>query len=424
MVIMKKLLTAITAVAAVLAISSCNKENEATTVSTVSVSVQLPEDFPAEAVFEGKVTANNKTTGESIEAQASAGVAEFKKVPFGVYDFSASWSLSGEEFAAIAPGLASVSVSINGVASEIVLSKDQIDGAEVEIKTVWSVAAPLIFSRIYNFGTLNLAGKPYSTDKYLEIFNNSDEVQYLDGLYIGEAWGDAITVSMFDGIASSDSLYMRRISKFPGSGNEYPVQPGKSVVVAMNAKNHIDAEVVVNTVDLSGAEFECYVDGAASFFPADNAEVPNLVPDIYQASSFQAKFFVSQGFIPVLFKSSESEIASYDRVIDPSMASFPQYAGYALKVPAKNVIDAVDLMRTGFESRGGKHVPTAVDAGFAMINQCSVAARKIARTVGGRIYLSDTNNSTNDFVELTSEAADGKHLVPKDYSDARIQPAE
>ena len=50
-----------------------------------------------------------------------------------------------------------------------------------------------------------------------------------------------------------------------------------------------------------------------------------------------------------------------------------------------------------------------------------MAARKISSTVGDRIVLKDTNNSTNDFVELTSEQTDGAHLKARDYSDARIQ---
>ena len=79
-------------------------------------------------------------------------------------------------------------------------------------------------------------------------------------------------------------------------------------------------------------------------------------------------------------------------------------------------------MRTGFESRGGKHLPSAIDAGYAMINQCSLAARKIEKSENGRLYLVDSNNSTNDFVELTNDKADGSHLKARDYSDSRIQP--
>ena len=421
---MKKFIASIAAVAAVFALSSCNQEKEPTSVSLVKVAVSMPAEFPSEAVFEGKVVLSNKTTSETIEAQAKAGVAEFKKVPFGVWSASASWSLTGDQLAGIAPELAGVNnVAINGTNDEVILSEAEKDGIEVKIKTVYAEKAPLVFSRIYNHGTLKLDTKAYNIDKYLEIFNNSDEVQYLDGLYIGEAYGSAVMVPAYSDIDKAEVVYMQRISRFPGSGKDYAVEPGTSFVVAMNAKNHIDSEVVVNTVDLSGADIEAYVEGAAGFFPADNADVPNLIPDIYQAGTYQAKFLAGQATIPVLFRASENEIASYEKVLVPGSDAYgAAFASYSLAVPAKKVIDAVDLMRTGFETRGGKHLPSAIDAGYAMINQGSLAARKIEKSENGRLYLVDSNNSTNDFVELTNDKADGSHLKARDYSDSRIQP--
>ena len=74
---MKKFIASIAAVAAVFALSSCNQEKEPTSVSLVKVAVSMPAEFPSEAVFEGKVVLSNKTTSETIEAQAKAGVAEF-----------------------------------------------------------------------------------------------------------------------------------------------------------------------------------------------------------------------------------------------------------------------------------------------------------------------------------------------------------
>lgn len=414
-----------TALAAVLAMLSCNKQNPVAnnTVPDVTVSVSLPDGFSEDAVFEGEVTMVSRSTSQALTAKASAGTARFQGVPYGVYDISAELSVSKADFKEMAPSLAGESdVQISGILKEVVLGPASTQTA-FSLTTDWNVASPLVFSRIYNFGTLNLAGKAYNIDKYVEIFNNSSEVQYLDGLYIGEAWGSAPMASTMPEVDKQPVVYMQRISRIPGSGKDYPVQPGKSVVIAQNAKNHIDATVVTNTVDLSAADFECYVEGAASFFPSDNADVPNLTPDVYQAGSFQAKLMVTQGFIPVLFRATEAEVEAMTKTLVPGTDAYgAQYASYVLELPAAKVIDLVDMMRTGFESRGGKHVPNTMDAGFAKINQQSVAARKISRTVGDRIVLKDTNNSTNDFVELTSEQTDGAHLKARDYSDARIQP--
>ena len=420
-----KLLVTIAAMAATI-LSSCNKDKEITTVDGVTVNVAMPADFPETAVFAGTVTINDRNSSFSVTAQAEEGKAVFGKIPFGVYDISASWLLSNEEFKAMAPDLAvdlSTSVSLTGSSAIVTFASASDAATPIDLVLRWSVPSSLVFSRIYNFGTLNLAGKAYNIDKYIEIFNNSAEVQYVDGLYLGEAYGSAPVASAIADTGTSDFVYLQRVSRIPGSGKEYPVEPGKSIVIAQNAKNHIDAEVVTNTVDLSGADFEAYDEkGSASFFPADNASVPNLVTDIYAALSSIAKLFVTQGNIPVLFKCSEEEIKGFETMTPPGYEAYPQFAPSLLKLPADKVIDAVDQMRTGFESRGGRHLPLSVDAGYAMVNQKAIVARRISyKTADGRIVLQDTNNSSNDFVQITSETEDGAHLKARDYSAPEIQ---
>ncbi|MBQ9184840.1 MAG: DUF4876 domain-containing protein [Bacteroidales bacterium] len=425
---MKRLLLFISvALAATMALSSCNDDKkEITSIDELTVTVYMPSDFPASAKFAGNVTlADRNNTSVRIRGKAIDGSVVLKNVPFGVYDVYADWELTADEFAVIAPDLAAgntVGASLSGV-SKIVTLAEVADGESViSLSLEWSVPSSLLFSKIYNFGTLNNAGKAYNIDKFVEIFNNTAEVQYVDGLCIGEAYGSAPVAGSLPGLADADVVYIQRVSRFPGSGTDYPVEPGKSIVVAMNAKNHIDAEVVTNTVDLSGADFEAYdVAGAVSFFPADNSDVPNLITDVYAASSSIAKLFVSQGNIPVLFKATDDEIAGFQTLTDPAYAAYPQYAPTLLCLPAEKVIDAVDQMRTGFESRGGKHVPTSVDAGYAMTNQKAVMVRKINYVAAdGRLVFKDTNNSTNDFVQLTAE--DGSHLKIRDYSMSEIQP--
>lgn len=134
----------------------------------------------------------------------------------------------------------------------------------------------LVLSEIFFSGTLTPEGKQYSDDQYIKIANNSDSVLYLDGLAFVES--DFLTVikqdykpNILDKAMTVDAVYM-----FPGSGRDYPIQPGKEVVVAINAINH--KEFNSKSIDLSSANFEIYDESSnPNFSDTDNPNVPNLI---------------------------------------------------------------------------------------------------------------------------------------------------
>ena len=424
---MKKTLIFVAAVAAfagALLVNSCKKDDVAT-IPIVKVEVVLPDGFSATATYSGAVTMTDKTTGKVLTANAEASVATFKNVPYGSYSVAASAIMANADFKAAAPEIsASVTadIALNSTPVDVVLAKDDEAAEPIKVTVIWSVPSSLVISRIYNFGTQNLAGKAYNIDKYIEIYNTSAETVYADGLYLGEAYGSVVTASPYTNVATANVCYMQRVVRIPGTGNQYPIEPGKSIVIAQNAKNHIDAEVITNTVDLSGADFECYVTGApASMFPADNAEVPNI-EEIFGATSSQAKFFAGQGTIPVLFRMEASAFEALETETAPGYEAYPQYAPNCKKLPVSAILDAVDGVRIGYEARKGSHVPASVDAGNAPINQKNITLRKIAYfAADGRAVLQDTNNSSADFVIV--ESTDGTILVPRKYDVAQIQPA-
>ncbi|MDE6861337.1 MAG: DUF4876 domain-containing protein [Alistipes sp.] len=408
---------------------SCKEDDkEIATVDTVTITVSMPADFPSTAAYQGEVTLQDRNSTRSYTATAVNGKAIFNDVMFGIYDASAAATLTHEEFAAAAPDLAanfSGSISLNGSLAMLSLIDQTASAEQFEINLTWAVPGNLVISKIYSFGTTNLNDKVYNLDKYWEIYNNSDQVQYVDGLYLGEAYGSAVSPSVYPDVAADPCCYLQRVVRFPGSGTQYPVEPGQSIVVAMNAKNHIDPEVITQTVDLSGADFECYVEDSTSFFPADNASVPNL-EQIYGANTYAAKFGAGQGSIIVLFEMTDAEMESAEKVLAPGTDAYgAAYAYYCLAVPNSKVIDAVDCYRVSLESRKSKHLPTDVDASYAAIDQKGIADRKVAYiTPDGRKVLQDTNNSSQDFVYIAPRTEGGAdHIVPRDYDKAEIQPA-
>lgn len=426
-------MTAVTALTG-LAFSSCEKSGDID-ATDVTVNVVMPEGFDANAKYSGEVVLKDRNSTKTYTAVASDGTAVFSDVAYGVYDASASQSLSNADFKAAAPELAAnltSSVNLNGYVSQIEVTATAAEPSVLNL--TWSVPSSLVISKIYNFGTQTIAKKVYNIDKYVEIFNNSDEVQYADGLWIGEAYGSAVGAisSNYPDVESADVVYLQRVVKLPGNGTDYPIEPGKSIVIAQNAMNHIAPEVITQTVDLSGADFECYVEGAmASQFPSDNPDVPNII-EIFGANNYVAKFFAGQGTIINVFRATDDEFESLETKLAAGTDSYGAiYAYYCKMIPVSKVIDAVDLYRKGFENRRGKHVPLSVDASYAACNQRCITERKIAYTTPeGRIVLQDTNNSSSDFVLIEPvDDAEGNvvtpaNLTPRDYTKSEIQPSK
>lgn len=430
---MKRILL-LTAVAALtgLTFSSCEKSGDID-ATDVTVNVAMPEGFDAK--YSGEVVLKDRNSSKTYTAVANEGTAMFSDVAYGVYDASAAQTLSNSDFKTAAPELAAnltSSVNLNGYVSQIEVTATVAEPSVLNL--TWSVPSSLVISKIYNFGTQTIAKKAYSIDKYVEIFNNSDEVQYADGLWIGEAYGSAIGAisTNYPDVESADVVYLQRVVKLPGNGTDYPIEPGKSIVIAQNAKNHIDPEVITQTVDLSGADFECYVEGAmAPQFPSDNPNVPNII-EKFGANTYTAKFMVTTGAVLNIFRGTDEEFDALETKLAIGTDSFgAQYANYCKMLPVNKVIDAVDLYRKGYESRRGKHVPLSVDASYAACNQRCITERKISYTTPeGRIVLQDTNNSSSDFVLIEPvDDADGQvvtpaNLTPRDYTKPEIQPSK
>ena len=80
----------------------------------------------------------------------------------------------------------------------------------------------------------------YNDDQYITIFNPTDEVKYLDGLALCV---NAIDPSKAIQFAPKDDFVNRYygasgISYFPGKGNDYPVKPGQTIIIAKYAIDH------------------------------------------------------------------------------------------------------------------------------------------------------------------------------------------
>lgn len=278
----------------------------------------------------------------------------------------------------------------------------------VEVKLSKYNQSPLVFKTIYNVGTV----MGYVLDCYVEIVNNSDEVQYLDGLMLADplanqkaknAWQEEYPDFYHEGGALNGILIA-----FPGNGTDYPLQPGQSVTIADQAMNHKlaygDDESkkadYAAAPDLSKADFEKFYDNG----DVDNTAVPNMVTVLRRSAGAQKMWAfgvagraymlikLPQGMTPQQFVANESNYTTY-----PGTTASTLY----LKIPNKYILDAVDVYSSSVDP--SEHYPffaakddaTGIAGGESYSSQ--PVRRKISKNENGRAYYQDTNSSSADF---------------------------
>ena len=82
---------------------------------------------------------------------------------------------------------------------------------DLEIQLSASVLRSLMISKVYYSGTRDNMDRTYTTDSYVEIFNNSDEVAYLDGMYL--ALAESVSPAAYPAKDNPDSIYARQVCR-------------------------------------------------------------------------------------------------------------------------------------------------------------------------------------------------------------------
>ncbi|MBR5856023.1 MAG: DUF4876 domain-containing protein [Bacteroidales bacterium] len=256
--------------------------------------------------------------------------------------------------------------------------------------------APLIISEIYYCGASNY----YFRDQTYHIYNNGDEVEYLDGLCFAQLHPNIASASSTppiwpdeDGI--DNYVYGLVVWQFPGNGTDYPLAPGESVVLAQEARDH-----TVNnpdSYDNSMANWECW-SGNASRNNPDVADLPpiftrNLNKTQWLTSVFGAAF--------CLYRPDDGTVINTEYYEDyTNLQTEVNKTTYYSKIPAGWIYDGVELLGD-MSLLSKKRIPGFVDAGGTSVEQTycqKVVSRKVVgRRADGTPLFADTNNSTEDF---------------------------
>lgn len=250
--------------------------------ATLTISFRLgPDDSSVASALgwtDGAVPAAEVTLerpGEPATRQQlttdSSGVVRLDRLLTGEYRVSMQRVLSLGEKARLGPGDADVDVVAAG--------EDFGVTAPATARALDAYAGrrgSLVISEVFNRWLSE--GNPYFFATWIELYNNSDTVIYLDGKLVGEAapeYEEEGTHSCADYVSyATDSLglWAPYVEQFPGTGRQYPLGPGQAVLIAQDAIDHRPAAPGAD--DLSRADFEMIGDADLD---VDNPAVPNMI---------------------------------------------------------------------------------------------------------------------------------------------------
>jgi len=254
-------------------------------------------------------------------------------------------------------------------------SSSQLIKIAMEKDTVYQISVDiaisnrgLLISEIYACGAAE-AGRYYH-DKYVEVFNQSDSIVYLDSLYVIQVRENA----------SGDRenyVYTNNIWYVPGNGTDFPLDPGEFAVFAEDAIDHRNSAPL--SVDLSHVKFEFYKEDSGK--DIDNPDVVNMCL-LYQAAGFDWLI------------GGEKDAIAIAKVNPDSLVFEKQF----YRVPVLDVIDAVEYLESS-DDLPEKILPERLDAGatggIVFYTGKSMERKMIKKN--GRIYLKDSDNSSLDF---------------------------
>lgn len=383
-------------------VASCSDDDSIETypvVITQTYPAELPSSYSIES---GLVTYKELNTGRTYTFELPLTDADV--IPAGTYDIDGTMEVryTNEE------GVY-VSRTLRAIASQQVISS----GAQ-SASLKWFFYNPsntLVFGEIYFAGSLNAAGTNGLYDTYFTIYNNTDEVQYADGIAIVESklLNTDDNVIITEANQRENNFTVHTVYVIPGSGRDVAIAPGESIKIVDQA---IDwTAQVPGALNHTDADFEWYDEStSASVKDTDNPDVQNLdkwysySPTIWIASNQCNRSYALVRFPEGM--TAEQFLAGYDGTYK-YISSVTQKEMTGTKCYLVNydwIIDGVNLCPTESWIQGA--LSTSVDASYAAITEKKSDknrfgkkfVRKVAGvSAGGNTVLMDTNDSAKDF---------------------------
>ena len=385
-------------------LTSCSSNDDPIIINDpVTLSLEMPLNLENVEVTNSNITLTNVSSSQihvlnnAIEKTSNGFVATFNEVEEGTYDLHAEGELS---------------FTINGVAgtSKFEVSQDNINlsrtatSMKVTINT-FTAKGGFVISEIFFTGTTTPEGKQYSNDQYVVITNNSDVTLYADSIAFLES--SFLTVNNYEYVPdiSKDTMAVAAVYMIPGNGTSVPVEPGKSLTLAVNAINHLEGNA--NSIDLRGADYEFYdISSNPTYNDVDNTSVPNL--DKWYCYTATLYSMNNRGFktmaIAKMKETKENWLEKYayngKYMMSVSGNTYEMKVNSTYKVPMSWVIDGVNLSVE--EEWQWNVLPANIDSGWTYcgktMNDKTRYSKAVIRKTDSEGKYVDTNNSANDFI--------------------------
>lgn len=389
---MKKKLLAIIPLAALLVMGACKKDDDdVASYNTLTVTLSYPDGITQADITTSSVTATNVQTGAK-EQLAESGAGTFTiKLTGGEYMINAS---------------AFTDNKIMNASKQISIYNNM----DIEIGLKGAILNDgFVFKEVY-YNMVKVNNKPYTQDQFFEIYNNSDQVQYLDNCILARLQGTQGTARVTQWVTSENGTEIMDIYAlesyvvaFVGNGTKYPVNPRESVLIAATAINHNAETGGVSPVDLTNADYEVNISDYKS--DTDNPAVPDMTI-VTKSSSATATFFglpytgnaliLAQLPAGMTMDSYINDRSNYKTIPWQTTNTYE-----FLTVPQAYVIDGINIVNSN-ESKRIVRLRPEVDNGMVYMTT-DYAGKSIRRKVSeitpdGKVILQDTNDSSEDFL--------------------------
>lgn len=401
---MKKNKIFVIAFLAVLSVlASCNKDEEIA-VTPLRVCLQLPMNLDNASLEDAEVTLVN------IETMARYSADNFKQegnsyvttvvVPDGRYNIAATGVISY----AIGSSVTSTTMKAEALGVEVANDNTASRAVTLLFNNYNAEAGMVIEEIFFTSSTFSGTQRPYTDDQYLILTNNSDHLIYADSLAIVESKFQSDMQWELTPNLMKDAITVSWIYLIPGNGTSVPVEAGKSLLIALNAKDH--TAVNSNSFDLSGAQFEFFdVSPNAEFLDEDNPAAANLTKwysDLWSYTMLNNKGTKSYGLVRMHSDYSsfiQNNYYNYTYVVNAAWGTY-ESSGNGYYIPNAWVIDWVNL---AISNEWAWNVASpSLDSGWTYCAETSSDKSRYGlsvirkRDASGRLV--DTNNSTSDFL--------------------------
>lgn len=405
--------------------AACGDNDDVAAVQVpFKVTLQMPLNLDDASLREAKAVLTNVETCDTFVIDdfrhEGDGYTGTVSVPEGTYNINATGRINyviqgkgGNDEGVVSA--ADVKASANAVTATAGGSTDKT--AKLVFSTYNAEEGLVITEVFFSSNTYPGTQRPYTDDQYIKIGNNSDHTIFCDSIALVESkfqtdmkWD--VTPNYMDRAISIAFCYL-----IPGRGHDVPLEPGKELLIALKAKNHL--KINKNSFDLSHADFEIYdVSPNTEFVDEDNPDVPNMTKwysDMWSYTVLHNKGSKSYALVHMQCDSIEFLRDHFYHFTYPLVVAGDLYHGKddAYWLPISWVVDAeVNSIKSDWL---WQPFPLMLDVGwtyctefFKDLSRYGLAVRRRKDKNGKWI---DTNNSTNDFIpratpSLREEQAD------------------